>query len=274
MSDTPATAPAPAPSAPLPVRSFTEDGLAQVAELLKTIRADGQLHRKEVEDLLVDPQYAKPLAADPRQGGLLASSFAIDRDRVFATKLDLCQYFTALFDDAFLEAHRKDAGLWTWLALAYYPQFVKTKNGIAKLTANARWIFDADNYRLSVRHFIAGPIYLFRSFRETSNEAKELLFLSPPQEFGGFVDAITYKMEGTRMPALMQVAAWLYYDPASPKKLKKGVISQDKPGTVRELLRVVSQFAQTRDFYEVSDAPALWRILPKQFAGFKGTSEH
>lgn len=242
---------------------FTKDGLAEVAKLLKTIRTDKTLHKQEVEDLLDDPQYAKPL-----------TGHTVDRGRIFKTKLELCEYFTSIFDNAFLESRRKDSGLWTWLALAYYPQFVKTKKDATEIASDARWIFDPENYRLSMRHFIAGALYLYYDFYETSSEVKDMLFSCPPREFGGFVDAITYKMEGTRIPALMQVAAWLYYDPSSAKKLKKGVISQDRPGTVRELLRVVSQLAQTRDFYNVADAHELWKTLPMQFSGFKGSAEH
>ena len=245
------------------VCAFTKDGLAEVAKLLKTIRTDKTLHKQEVEDLLDDPQYAKPLAGH-----------TVDRGRIFKTKLELCEYFMSIFDNAFLESRRKDSGLWTWLALAYYPQFVKTKKDATEIASDARWIFDPENYRLSMRHFIAGALYLYYDFYETSSEVKDMLFSCPPREFGGFVDAITYKMEGTRIPALMQVAAWLYYDPSSAKKLKKGVISQDRPGTVRELLRVVSQLSQTRDFYNVADAHELWKTLPMQFSGFKGSVEH
>lgn len=72
----------------------------------------------------------------------------------------------------------------------------------------------------------------------------------------------------------MQVAAWLYYDPAAEKKIKKGVIAQDKPGTVRQFVRVAAQLAETRDFYGVEDASELWSILPGQFDGFKGAAIH
>ena len=247
-----------------PVRYFTKDGLDEVAKLLKTIRTDKTLHRDEVEDLLDDPQYAKPLAG----------SYAIDREKIFATKLALCEYFRNVFTESFCEGHRKDSGLWTWIAFAYYGQFVKTVRDTTKIASDARWIFDPENYRLSMRHFVAGALYLYNDFYETSDEVKDMLFSSPPREFGGFVDAVTYRMEGTRMPALMQVAAWLYYDSSSSKKLQKGATHQDKPGTIRELLRVVSQLAQTRDFYGVEDAHELWSVLPEQFNVFKIGKDH
>ena len=241
------------------VRYFTDVGIEQVAALLKKIRTDKELYKDDVEELVNDPEYTKKLSG----------SYKIDRAHAFETKKDLCEYFMGIFDSESLEANRKNAGLWTWLALAYYSQFVKAVKGVVKLASNARWIYDHDNYRLSVRHLVAGPVYLYQDFYDTSDEVKDMLFFTSPKEFGGFIDAITYKMEGTRMPALMQAAADLYYDPVSPKRIKKGVTSQDKPGTVRELLRVVSQLAQTRDFYNASDAVELLRILPLQFDRFK-----
>lgn len=241
------------------VRYFTKEGIEQVEQLLKKIRADKEMYKDEVDELVNDPEYAKEMP-----GG-----YKIDREHKFETKKDLCEYFVPLFGSEFLETNRKNVGLWTWLALAYYKQFVKTVKGVVKLTSNARWVFDHDNYRLAVRHLVAGPVYLYEDFCETSDEVKDMLFSSPPKEFGAFIDAITYKMEGTRMPALMQVAAYLYYDPTSSKRIKKGATLQHNPGTVRELLRVIAQFAQTRDFYSVNDADELLHILPKQFDKFK-----
>lgn len=245
------------------VRKFTDAGIKQVEALLKKIRTDKEMYKDEVDELVNDPEYAREMP-----GG-----YKIDCELKFETKKDLCEYFVPLFGSEFLEANRKNTGLWTWLALAYYNQFVKTVKGVVKLTSNARWVFDHDNYRLAVRHLVAGPVYLYKDFYDTSDEVKDMLFFSPPREFGGFIDAITYKMEGVRMPALMQAAAGLYYDHESSKRIKKGATSQDKPGTVRELLRVISQLAQTRDFYSAKDAKELLRILPSQFDRFKSTSQ-
>ena len=246
------------------VRFFTPDGIVQAESLLKRMRTDNQLYADEVSDLVEDPQYAR----------LLDPVVKIDRSKKFSSKQELCEYFTSLFSDAFLSANRKNTGLWTWLAFAFFPLFVKKVKGAVKIAANPRWVFDFENYRLAVRHYVAGPLYLWQDFHGADDAVQDMLFSSPPAEFGGFIDAITYKMEGTRIPATMQVAAWLYYDAHNSKRLKKGSTAQDKPGTIRELLRVVSQFTQTRDFYGVNDASEMWHILPSQFAAFKGEAQH
>lgn len=245
------------------VRSFTPDGIVQVEGLLRKMRMNKQFYGEEVAELIEDPQYSSPI--DPK--------LEIDKDKKFATKRDLCEYLSSVFSDSFLADHRKETGLWTWLAFAYFTMFLKKANEF-KVATNPRWIFDFENYRLAVRHYVAGPLYLWLDFRNADNTIRDMLFSESPAAFGGFIDAIAYRMEATRIPAVMQVAAWLYYDGNDPKKLKKSAANQHRPGAIRELLRVVSQFAQTRDFYGIGDANELWRILPSQFNTFKGESTH
>lgn len=241
---------------------FTKDGLAEVAKLLKTIRTDKTLHKQEVEDLLDDPQYAKPL-----------TGHTIDRGRIFKTKLELCEYFTSIFDNAFLESHRKDSGLWTWLALAYYPQFVKTKKDVTTLSADACWIFDPNIYRYGRRHYVAGALYLYRDVKEAGAAAIDMLFNRPVVEFGRMIDALTNVEDSIRTPVFFGAALKLYYDPAKAKRYRSAAIDQDGAGSVRQLTRVVQQLRETFDLSEVADIDRLYALLPMQFEKFKGEVE-
>ena len=236
------------------VCAFTKDGLAEVAKLLKTIRTDKTLHKQEVEDLLDDPQYAKPL-----------TGHTIDRGRIFKTKLELCEYFTSIFDNAFLESHRKDSGLWTWLALAYYPQFVKTKRDVVQLATDARWIFDQEIYRLARRHFIAGALYFYVSSHKWSETEIDILFRGSISEISRFEDVLTYLPDSARNPAFVRAAVKLYYDSAARSKVKRGTFNKEKPGNIWQYLRVYQQLRETRDFFAPEDADMLLRILPRQF---------
>lgn len=263
-------APAAAPSSAVtdtlaPVCYFTKDGLDQVAALLKTIRTEKTLHKQDVDDLLDDPQYAKPLAGN----------YAIDRTKTFATKLELCEYFTSIFDNAFLETHRKDAGLWTWLAMAYYAQFVKTKGAVVKLTTNARWIFDPDNFQDGRRHYVAGNVYLYLDIKGAGQEALDMFLVAGPvTQFNTITDIMTHVQSGIQSPAIMRVAGWLYYDPNTATKIKRGATTDDKKGAARRLTTVVQQLDVTWDFYDVENASLLWSRLPAEFAEYKGASLH
>lgn len=241
------------------VRAFRPQGIDQAVALLKKMRSENDVCKTEQEELLEDPQATE----------IVSGSFKIDRERTFTTKLELCEYLTSVFGDEFIENNRSNSGLWTWLAFAFSGQFLKSRRDILEVASNPRWIYDRGNYRYSIRHFIAGALYLYHDFHAIGEDVKDMLFSSSPREFGRLVDAMTYKMEGTRSPVAVKMIAKLYYDPSVSRKFKSGAVSQDKPGTIRELLRVISQIGMTRDFYSADDADELWRILPGQFDGFK-----
>ena len=242
-----------------PVRYFTKAGIEQVEELLKTIRTDKTLHNDDVEALLEDPMYAKELAGD----------YKIDRSRTFATKLELCDYFIPLFGKDFLERNRKNAGLWTWLALAYYQQFVKTKKDVVSVTANARWIYDIDDFQNGRRHYIAGTLNLFLQTMSMSVGVQKMFFSAPPTEFSKLADVLTRVTIVAQSPAVLQVAGWLYYDPKTKKRFKVGAGVEGRKGSVFELARVVRQLGSTWDFFDLCAADLLWEKLPKQFDEFK-----
>ena len=246
------------------VCSFNRAGIDAVRKFLGTIRADNDLHSDDAKSLLTSNIYTEAVKNAPE----------IDLDRQFSTKMDMIEYFTPIFDDAFMLKHQKDSGVWTWLAIAYYKQFLKSKNSILKVATDCCWIFDPDEYRFSRRHFVAGTMYLHRDFGHSVSDGLEMFFAGEPYTFGGLLDAITYKEEFARIPAMLQTAVWLYYEPDSVKKVKSGAATQDKPGTVRELARMADHFAMTYDIFNVEDAGKLWNLLPAQFDKFKGNAKH
>ena len=246
------------------VRSFNRAGIEAVRQLLGKIRADNDLHAEEAKALLFNAILTDEVK----------DAHEIDLERQFATKMEMIEYFTSVFNDAFMSKHRKDSGVWTWLAIAYYKQFLKSKNSILQVATDYCWIFDPDEYRYSRRHFVAGTMYLHSDFSHAVSDGLEMFFAGEPSLFGGMLDAITYREEFARIPAMLQTAVWLYYKPDSVKKVKPGSATQDKPGTIRELARMADQFAMTYDIFNTEDAGKLWNLLPAQFDKFKGDAKH
>ncbi len=252
-----------APAATLAVRAFTEQGVARVTDLLRKMRIDGAVHQDAVDELVKDNQYAKPLE----------DVVKINPDKVFATKLELCEYFTKVFTPDFLVEHRRDKGLWTWLAMVYFRQFVKTKNNIAKIASDARWIYQPRSLMVWRRHFIAGNVYLYLDFKHIGKELQEMFFEAGPLvQFNAITDDLTHVSEVYQAPAVLQVAVWLYYDPASKSKIKFGTTGSG--GSARRLTTVVQQLALTWDFKDTSSASELWNKLPSEFAKYKGENKH
>ena len=248
----------------VPMRQLNSDGIKTAAKILENMRCQKTLLRDVVAEFIADLQY---LEED-------ALPVEIDLDCKFASKQEFIDYFNRIVPPGFIDEHRKDVGLWTWLAFAYAPQLATTSKNIVRIATNVCWIFDPEEYRFSRRHFLAGPILVAETLKDCDAGIREILFSAPLNEYGGFLDAITYKMEGTQSPALLQVASWLYYNPESTKKIKTGTISQTRPGALRELIRVVAQLNMTRDFYGVADEHELWSVLPDQFDKFKGDAVH
>ena len=246
------------------VRKFNQAGIVTVKELLSKIRNDNELHAEDAKSLLFNSLLTEEVGGAPE----------VDLERTFATKMEMIDNFTPIITDEVLAKYQKDSGFWTWLAIAYYKQFLKSKNNILKVATDCCWIFDPDEYRFSRRHFVAGTMDLHRDFGHSVTEGLEMFFAGEPYSFGGLLDAITYKEEFARIPAMLQTAVWLYYKPDSSKKVKPGAATQDKPGTVRELARMADQFSMTYDIFDAKDAGKLWNLLPSQFDKFKGDAQH
>ncbi len=246
------------------IRRFNKPGLVAVKDLLSRIRADNDLHSDEVKTLLLDAVFTKDIQDAPE----------VDLERTFTSKMDMIDYFSPILTDEILDRFRKDVGFWTWLAIAYYKQFLKSKNSILKVATDCCWVFDPEEYRFSRRHFVAGTMYLHRDFGHAVSDGLDMFFAGEPYSFGGLLDAITYKEEFARIPAMLQIAVWLYYNPDSASKVKPGATNQSKPGTIRELARMVDQFAMTYDIFDAKDANKLWNLLPSQFDRFKGNARH
>ena len=248
------------PEATLSVRSFTAEGIARVTDLLRKMRIEETILQDDVDALVNDIEYSRQLD----------ENIKINPDKIFKTKLELCEYFTKIFTSDFLASHRRDKGLWTWFAMAYFKQFVKTKKSVVTVATDARWIFEPNNYRFARRHFIAGTIYLFQSIGDNGDDVRDMFFNGPVNELSRFVDVLTYLPECVRNPSFLLVAVKMYYDPNLKAKVKRGAFNRDNAWSVWQYLRVFQQLSETHDFSEKEDVDELVSVLPRQFDYLKG----
>ena len=253
------------PEATLSVRSFTAEGIARVTDLLRKMRIEETILQDDVDALVNDIEYSRQLD----------ENIKINPDKIFKTKLELCEYFTKIFTSDFLASHRRDKGLWTWLAMAYFKQFVvKGKKDKNKIVSDARWIYQPHSLMVWRRHFIAGNVYLYLDFKHIGKELQEMFFEAGPLvQFNTITDILTHVSGVYQAPAAMQVAAWLYYNPDSKAKIKTGTTGLGG-GAARRLTTVAQQFALTWDFKEANSASELWNKLPSEFAKYKGDIKH
>lgn len=243
------------PEATLPVCSFTDEGLARVTDLLRKMRIEETVLQDDVDVLVNDIEYLRQLD----------ENIKINPGKIFKTKLELCEYFTKIFTSDFLATHRRDKGLWTWLAMVYFKQFVKAKNNIAKIFADARWVFEPINYRFARRHFIAGTVYLFQSIGGNGEDVNDMFFSGKVNELSRFVDVLTYLPECVRNPSFLLVAVKFYYDPFLKAKVKRGAFNKGNAWSLWQYLRVYQQLSETHDFSDKEDMDKLMSVLPAQF---------
>ena len=96
----------------VPMRQLNSDGIKTAAKILENMRCQKTLLRDVVAEFIADLQY---LEED-------ALPVEIDLDCKFASKQEFIDYFNRIVPPGFIDEHRKDVGLWTWLAFAYAPQ--------------------------------------------------------------------------------------------------------------------------------------------------------
>ena len=240
------------------VREFSDIGIARVRNFLEKVRTEKKSYSDEAASIINDEEYLVKASLP----------YEIDLDKVFTDKRSLVDYLLTVFPDDYLESSRTNVGLWTWLAMAYYRQFaIITKRG--QMPAEARWIYNAEDWRDSRRHFIAGTMYLYRDISELGDEAEDMFMSAPAKEFSAILDSITLNKEVVQNPAFIQVLVWLYYDPTTKTRIKKGA----KTALVREFTRVINQLKMTRDFFTKEDAQLLWDLLPDGFEKLKARKE-
>lgn len=242
-----------------PVRSFNDLGIAAVRRLLERMRKEGKFLPDAIELLLADPTYAE----------LVPDVAPINRTLEFKTKLELATMLYDHFNQKWLESNRGNVGVWTWLAMAYSDNFIVKGKVFTKIVTDTRWVYDPSSNLVARRHFVAGIIYLYLDFRSSGEEIVDMNFCGPVYQFNTITDVVTHYNSLMQNPAALTVAGWLYHDPKSAKRIKRGAA-----GHIRHLAQFADRVMRTWDVYDVDSASRLWRMLPKGFDAYKGAVEH
>jgi len=239
------------------LRRFTPDGVAAVRETLPKIEETGDLSLAEA---LVEN---RDLTEDIPE----LSSVDLDPDRVFPTTYAFCEYFHSLMKDHKPLSYRTDVGFWTWLAMVYVKQLVKSTNDRIKVGDATRYIPNPLGYQDYYRHLLAGAygIYAQYDLKGCAAVCKTLLW-KPMDTYGDVYEQIASRQGMVQDPAIVSVLNDLYFDDKYQKlKPRSG---GDYPGAARRLVVAIDQIGMTRDFFEKNDADEILNVLPKEFDVF------
>lgn len=237
------------------LRSFTEQGIEDAAEVLSAIRLDQD---GEVEPLLQDNDRTVNL------GVRFTLPSVADVDSRFKLGLWLNQ----TLDDPNLERSTLlQPGLWTWLSLAMIDIIAPREGGARNLLADdARYVFRRGDFRKSYRHLLAGPFFMVKAHLNNVAVLRAVLS-APPHSPGELYEQLSSRRPIFMSSAALEVAARLYMDDKGTA-LRRGASSAGAGGA-RRLADVLMQLDVTHDLI-ACDTDYLIQLLPREFDRWQG----
>jgi hypothetical protein len=191
------------------------------------------------------------LVSGPEQTEDIGIGVTIDLTATFPTRFDFAKYLVSQFGSAWKDEFADDAGLWAWLAAAYWSQF--TAKGVNRqehyIPSIGSLVGRLGQQRIDYRHCARTPVLLFRKL---GDDAK--LFLSgtakkqrPMAVMGDFIEQILSRQDVYGNERFLEVLRILYADangfevvgsmnPPKKKKLKNGKWSNVGRGGARRLV--------------------------------------
>ena len=247
------------------LRRFTSAGVEMARQYLAAVKESGDVENVTLNGqpftraaLISSPAYSDTIPA--------LADLDLDETRVFDTTFAFCEYFDSLIHDHNPQAYREDVGFWTWLAMVYLPQLVKTKGGKVQMGAIPRLVFEASSHVNAHRHLLVFPYYLYAAYR-TETELTKAVLIHPINLVGDLVEQIIARQYILQNPAYMAALTGLYLkDDGTGIKSGSG---GERPGAVRRFVAMVDQFGMTHDFYQKEDSVRFIELLPKEFERFK-----
>lgn len=226
------------------LRRLTAKGIEQFWTHIEECKEDkkGKIPFRQLPASLVD---------GPEQTELIDGDVNLDLSLSFPTRFDFAKYFLSktapIWKDDFVE----DAGLWAWIAVAYWPQF--TAKGVNRQEHYIPMIGGLNGklgqQRIDYRHCVRTPVLLVKRLGDDAR-----LFLSGPAKrprsmavMGDFVEQILSRQDIYGNGRFLEVLRKLYADtggfeipgtmnPPKKKKLKNGKWSNVGRGGARRLM--------------------------------------
>ena len=238
------------------LRRLNNQGIEQFSAFVNSLTGDAPL------------PYPLALRADPGATTEIHPPIEIEQ-RSFGSRYAAAEYLFNRFEDSALTDIDHDTGLWAWLALFYFDQLCLTdKRGNQKPGELAHWIPAFSDARRYYRHLLAGPYRFFKAHCDAPQHAMVLLY-GPLGTVGHFYYQLVARQQLVTNKSIVELATEMYIDPET-ERLKRGVQTHGKPGTVFRFVDVLNQFDTTWDLYAMSK-DQIAAMLPQEFSRFLKT---
>ncbi len=202
------------------------------------------------DDLLAASDFIQPLT--PR----------IELDiKAFPSRYEMARYLHDCFTVKGFRPKSNDAGLWNWLACAYFKLILAdAKDG--KPGEIVRWVLRDSDFRRYYRHLIAGPYFIYQAHRDDPARAMAVLCQRPGRP-GDVVEQLVSRQELITNPAIMAIATRAMVDPGPPARQRRGAGGKGR-GSARRFVAVMEQFSETWDLSAMTESD-LAALMPTEF---------
>ena len=182
--------------------------------------------------------------------------------KAFSSRHDMAHYLSERFNANGFRPKSDDAGLWNWLACAYFKQILAdSRDGTPG--AIARWVLRDSDFRRYYRHFIAGPYFIYQAHRDDPSRAMAVLCQKPGRP-GDVVEQLVSRQEFITNPAIMAIASRTMVDPGPPLQQRHGAGGKGR-GSARRFVAVMEQFSETWDLSAMTETE-LGTLMPAEFS--------
>jgi hypothetical protein len=194
----------------LVVRALNNRGLKKFREYIKKTRLNEVKSRKALP-------YPKTILNDSKYLTRDTYNVEIDPDEKFSCRYELGRYIFSLFETAGQKAQYGNAGLWAWLALAYYPELQNTKerSKTSPITQGpdhfvpAEWEKPDGDKGSEYRHSVRSFFFLVEKFGE---DAKFFASRQGVSSFGDVAEQMLSDRKIMSSPKLTDLIFGLYKD--------------------------------------------------------------
>lgn len=232
------------------VRRLTRKGREQFGDYLQKARSNPEL--SPPFQLLTDTTASE-----------IPDYHASVEDVKFRSKRHAGEYLNRQLSAVEIGEIRRDAGLWSWLALFYFDQVCpEDDSGERQVNKTEHYILIPDWSRY-YRHLLATPWEIVREYPEGAR----VLLSGSVDIHGDFVEQLASRQEIVSNSSLIEAADHLYYDDDNGRP-KTGARSRDRPGNVRRLVEIKQQLDLTFDLYGMK-AREILELLPEEFDAWR-----
>ena len=232
-------------------RRLTPEGVRQAQEFLDQLRADPSLDPSTPDEILYSPECGRPFLDAPE-----VQHVQLQTRRDAAVYIDsLSPLVTAKLAD--------DWAFWSWLGMFHLSDIITPDRRHRVSAVHETFVVGEDSAGQRDRH----RNYLWISWRIASQYGDDATF-SLDRDIMEIGEITRHTTESRRIFNSVGVARLIWALFTDGDRLKRGAVNKSGRGTLRHLLRVLSQLERTYDVYGM-EPDALLAILPPDFDRWK-----